>query len=281
MKRRRTIDWRRALTGFGVRFLASFLILGAAYLLIFGWPGHRKRPLTPAGKIAAVRSTLDETYVAGANLANFDESSVVAMYDLGQVYSQFQAADQQLKTALKAAPPQVSPALRASIQKVIDQQAGAMSAYQSRLEVIGIVAQYDPATDLMSASASKSISVTGQRAQAAQNGLKKALTDASGPGSGGQNGLGVTTAGAQLLDTRTSLALSQEVNCFAKLAARAAANDVRGAAAVRASCIAGYPALRLGIIQNIVQPAFGGSYQQTMKQSVPPLLKQLDSLNLH
>lgn len=275
MKRGRRVNWRQPLKGFGIRFAISLVVLGGVYLLIFGWPGTHKRPLTPAGKIAAIRSALDETYLAASNLASFDESSPVAAYDLAQVYSQFQVGDKDLQEALKAAPPQVSPDLRKAIQKVLDLQQGAMAEYQSRSTALGKIAAYDPSSDLAAPSVTKSVSVTAQRANAAQKGLEAVAEAKAG---GGASGLGVTTAGEQMVGASTKELLQKEAACFGTLAKQASAKDVTGLQKSRAACIAAYPALRRTVIHDIARPAFAGDYQKTMQTTIPPLLTKLDDL---
>lgn len=243
------------LKNFGIRLLVSFVVLGIAYLLIFGWPGSHNKPTT-SQRLAAVRTALDQTYIDSNSIASFNQDNSVAYATLSDMMGQFKAHTSELEAAVQAAGDKLSPTERNEIQSIIGSQKQVAASFQSQYSVVAKVVSYDPSSDLGSLNIQSQRGQLQERAVAARQGLTSA-------------------AGNSTVASATQQHLRGQAECFGKLASLLT-EDAVGASTTRTSCINSYPSVRLAAIQDAIQAAFTPSYQSYMKQRVPSLLSQLD-----
>jgi hypothetical protein len=234
-----------------LRLLICTALLGGLYLLVFGWPKTATRPLNDTQKLADVRAALDETYVATQQLNGFHVIDATASDQLNSQVGQFNHAVDHLKQALAAAPTSLPPETRSTVDSLLKRDKAAADAYTAHYQPFAQVIEYNPAADLPAVNSSTTKSVA-ERATAAKKGLTKAADN-------------------QLVTPDIRQALQLEADCFDRLAKTTTADQ-------RNQCVSAYPALRLQIIQSAIRPAWGDDYAAYVKQTVPPLLKRLDSL---
>jgi hypothetical protein len=275
------MEWRTAAQRFGVRFAICLLVLGTAYLAIFGLkPTSHNIPITASQKVAALRAGLDETYIVGNDLAGFKESDSVAANTLGSMFSQYQNAYTSLQTALSKAPGEVTAVTRSSVRSILTRQKQAINTYQVAGKVLSQIITYEPSTDLGSLDANKNTADLTARATAAQQGLTHAANDTTPSANSGTGSLSVQSADSSnlIVSGATKKALLTEAGCFGQITTQLNAHQITQAVSTRSHCINAYPALRLQVAQNITQPAFGGVYQNYMGKTVPSLLETLNKL---
>lgn len=271
--------WRQKLQPFAIRFIICFVIVGVAYAGVANLT-HHKRPLTSTQKVAALRAALDQIYISGNQLANFYQSDTVTASALAQQFSQFQTVITSLSVTLKTAPsPQVGTTQRQQIQGLLDSQKTVIAAYKLAWAVIAKPLTYEPAGDLGSLDPKTDTAKLTARATAAQNGLLKAADNTATVASSSSSLVAQNTQVAPtLLDATTKQALQKSAVCFGQIASQLTNHQISQATATRADCISAYPVLRASLVQNLLSTSFNDNYRRTLKDSIPPLLKQLDKV---
>ncbi len=274
------MQWPRRARLFGIRLAICLVLLGAAYIALFGLrPVAKPALITPTQKLASLRAALDESYLAGNSLAGFSQSDGAAFQSLDNSRLQFEKATNRLQTALSAAPPATIAPFKPALVTVIDRSHQATQSYRAHFAVLAQPISYNPSADLGALALDTDFSKVATRASAAQKGLLKAADNqttvtATASGLSVQNENGP----ASLLEQTTRTVLRAEAACLGQLSAQASAQQTVAATQTRAQCIDGYPALRLAAIQNVTQTAWSSDYQSYMQRTVPALLRQLDQL---
>jgi hypothetical protein len=249
---------RRSVMGFVWRLVACLAVLGVVYLLAFSHPkAASKRPVTDKQKLADIRAAVDETFIAAQQLNSFKVDDSTAFDQLNSQINGFRQALNHLKQSINTAPPSLPQQSRSTIADLIKRDQTAIDVYAKLYPNQSQVLQYNPANDLPALSATTN-KLVSERAAAAQKGLAKAATQSPSP--------------------EIKQALKVEADCFDKLSKDLSSQQLSSTTLTRQQCINDYPALRLKVIQSLLQPAWGGDYAAYAKQTVPPLLNRLDGL---
>lgn len=235
--------------------MISLAILGAAYILIFGFPGSHNKP-TGSQRLAAVRTALDQTYIDSSSITLFHQDNAVAYATIADTLSQFKTHTTELEKASQAAGNKLTPLERSEIQKIIDSQKQVASSFQNQYSIVAKVVSYDPSSDLGSLDIQTKHVQLRQRATAASQGL-------------------INAADNNMIAAPTQQLLRSQADCFDKLASLSSANYT-DAITTLTDCVNRYPQVRLAAIQDAIQAAFTPSYRSYIKQYIPPLLNQLD-----
>lgn len=259
----------------GFRFIICFLIIGVPYTALVGVM-HRKHAITPQQKVAALRASLDQTYLAADQLLHFTESSTVATSELNQQYGALQASLSTLSKSLEAIPPPlITPVQRTSVHSYNDAVSSALADYKLHYILFAEPLSYDPATDVGALNLKTDTTTVLTRAKAAQKGLHadaQRTLSTSGSSLMAQTNQkddnGLSPESRRLLETMS--------DCFGKLVAQLSSKTIPVGETIRASCIADYPALRAQMIQNLLDTTYRKDYFRIAQATVPPLLKQLD-----
>ncbi|HVW23685.1 MAG TPA: hypothetical protein VHB51_04365 [Candidatus Saccharimonadales bacterium] len=250
---------RRSLQQFGLRFIVCVLVLGGLYLAIFGWHPHRHQlPNTPQAKIVRLRTALDQTYIDSSNITSFKQNDPASYALLNSLIGKLQSDVKSLAADLQAAPGKVPTADKAQIKAVIDQEKGGVAALQARYSLLNQVIAYDPQADLGNLDLGSDNAKVVSRAAAAAKGLQ-AVANSHG---------GLVTA-----DDKS--AINKAAGCFSQLASQLKAGSGSQAADTRATCISDYPLARQAAIANVIQGGLPDTYQNYLKQHIPPLLIEL------
>jgi hypothetical protein len=249
---------KRSFWGFVWRFAACLAVLGVVYLLLFGLPkAASKQPVTDKQKLADIRSAVDEAYITGQQLNTFKVDDSTAFDQLNNQINGFRQAQTHLKQSLTSAPPSLPQQSRKTIAELIKRNQSAIDDYAKSYPGVSQVIEYNPANDLPSLNATNS-KLVADRAAAAQKGLIKAANQSTSP--------------------ELKQALQVEADCFEKLTKDLTSQQLSSTTLTRQQCVNDYPALRLKVIQSVLQTAWGGDYTAYAKQTIPPLLKRLDEL---
>jgi len=274
------MKWSGRARKFGIRFVVCLVVLGGVYIAVFGLkPAPKPALVSPTQKLAALRSALEETYLAGNSLADWQQSDGTAAESLDNLRSQFETATNRMQTAFKDTPAGTVTPIKPTIEAVIDRARKASQSYRASNTVLTKTINYNPSTDIGTLPLDTSLAKLAARAAAAQKGLLKAANSqatvaATVSGLSVQNNNGP----ALLVEPATQAALRTEADCLGQLSDQATAGAAVAAAQTRSQCIGAYPALRRAAIQNITRPAWGGDYHDFAQRTVPPLLRQLDQL---
>lgn len=264
---------------FGIRFAICLVVLGGAYILVFGvQKTPHNQPNTPAAKVRALRTELDQTYIDSSTIGNFKQYDAASYATMGNLLAAFETDTKHLKTALDKAPHQVNGNIHQQIKDIITSNNQVAKQFSDRYDILLRPIAYDPATDLGKLSFSTQAAVIAQRAAAAQTGLKKAANDSTTTSS--SNPLDVSSVGGSttLVSDATKQTLLGVSDCFGKLASQTNDHQLDQAAATRASCIKSYPPARATAIQNVISGSFSNTYVSGLRKTIPPLFKQLDQL---
>lgn len=270
----------RGVRQFAIRFGLSLLLvtlLYGAFLVLR--PEPKPVAATTPEKLAGLRATLNQVYLAGTSLSTFNQSNAAAFQALDDSRLQFETATNSLADALQQAPAPVSPALRQSIVTSLTAARQATADYKVSYALLGRIVSYDPQVDLGSTDLSRDATVVAGRATAAQQALLKAANDQSTIVTG-SNGLSVqaTDGPALLVNEITRSALRAAASCFEDLNRQLTADQLSVAASTRARCTQDYPTVRLLAASNITGNAWSTRYQTQAQASTPALLRQLDVL---
>lgn len=266
---------------FGIRFGISLVVLGTIYGLIFGFSLHRKRPLTTSQKVVVLRTALDQTLIDSNTLLHYSGQNATSADVLTALNSQLNGDSTKLQTALKQAPSTVKSSLRSSIQAVIKAQMAENNAFSKASKVLLKPIAYDPESDLGNLDLNHNRDELLTRATGAQNGLKTAATNTTLMDSSA-NSLGLAQPGQNpaaavtVVSSSTKANLLTSAKCFGQLVTELQANQVAKAGQTRTSCIQNYPAIRVTVIENLLQDSLSPDYKAALKTTVPDLLKQLD-----
>ncbi len=274
------MKWSRSAKLFGIRFGICLVLIGAAYVAVFGLhPAAKPAPVSSQQKLASLRAALDETYIAGTALANFKQSDATAFESLDNSRSQFEAATKRLQTALLTAPPAEVVLYRSNLNAIVARAQQATKSYRASNTVLTQIISYNPSVDMGQLSFQTDLAKIAARASSAQKGLQK-VADNQTTGAAGAMGLSVQSENgpALLVFDQTRAALRSEAACFEQLSVQAGAGYMAAAELSRGQCLHDYPALRLLAIQNVTQSSWGGDYQTTTQRLIPPLLSALDQL---
>lgn len=271
------MKWSHSAKLFGIRFGLCLVLIGAAYVAIFGLhPVIKPAPASSQQKLASLRAALDETYIAGTALANFKQSDATAFESLDNSRSQFETATKRLQTALLTAPPAKMALYSSDLNTIVARAQQATESYQASNSVLTQIISYNPSVDMGQLSSQTELAKIAARASAAQKGLQKVADNQTAGAMGlsvqGENGP------ALLVFEQTRAALRGEAACFEQLSLQAGAGHRAAAELSRDQCLHDYPALRLLAIQNVTQNSWGGDYQATTQRVIPPLLGSLDQL---
>ena len=260
----------------GFRFIICLLIIGVPYAVYVG-VSYRSRATTPLQKVAALRASLDQTYLAADQLTHFSDSSTVAASGLNQQYVTVQASLKSLSEHLDQTPAQViTPVQRTAVRSYGDAVGSALSTYKINYVLFAEPLGYDPVKDIGSLNLKTESTKALTRAKAAQKGLHADALRTLGASSSGLSAQS-NQKNDTVLSTESQRRLESMSDCFGKLAAQLSAQAIPVAESIRASCIADYPALRSQMIQNLIDTTYRKDYFQSAQSSVPPLLKQLDT----
>jgi hypothetical protein len=264
---------------FGLRFLVSFVVLGALYCAVFGIPHFtRHRPATVKQKFASVQAAINQSAITSASMADFQENSAVSYDTLGNLINELRNNTKDITKARLALGNHLPAAESNAIQTITAKQAAAIKALDARNALLSIVMAYDPATDFGNIDLHTGATKVATRAAAAQNGLRTVIQNSGKqPTEGGLAVDGVDGAPA-LLNPGLQTALETEAACLGQLASQASAGQFDQAATSRASCMAAYPELRHKAMRATIDGAISSDYQEYLKRTIPPLLKKLSNL---
>ncbi|HXR50497.1 MAG TPA: hypothetical protein VN778_05740 [Verrucomicrobiae bacterium] len=267
---------RKLLASFLWRFAVCLTAISLLYLLVFGLPKKAaKRSSTNTQRLASIRAALDETYIAGRSLATLHQTDASAYEALNDLHDEYQTAAADLAKAVQQSPATLTSGEQAALQAIVSRNQQASASYTSTYAVLNQVVRYNPSDDLNLPLNSAATEVAA-RASAAQRGLTKAATPAPVKMATGNSG--VQTGIPASFDSTLQAALQAEAQCFGQLASRLnAAHTLAAAGQTRTACLQTYPALRLEALQAVTGAAFTQEYQDYLDQTVPPLLKQMDS----
>lgn len=269
------MNWRATLQRFGKRFAICLIILGGLYLLFFSINRASHNKPTTSQNITRIRAALDQAYITGNTLSNFQGSNVVASHNLGRIAGQLELGHTNLKLALKSAPPQLKSSTRQDIQAFIDQEQTAIDSYKAISTLLAKPMQYDPSVDLKLSIDEKAAQLA-TRAKTAADGLRKAANDDSRAPNGGGLNVEKNADVALLISPATKAVLLKEADCLDSLSNQLEAGKKDEAGKTRTRCTNDYPQLRSIGIRNIVQASFNQRYQLNADKTVIPLLIQLD-----
>ena len=260
----------------GFRFIICLLIIGVPYAAVVGVM-HRKHAITPQQKVASLRASLDQTYLAADQLIHFSESSTVATSELNQQYGALQASSDSLSRRLNQTPSAViTPKQRTLIRSYSDAVNSALAAYKLNYALFAEPLSYDPVIDIGALNLKTETTKALTRAKAAQKGLHIDAQRTLGTASSGLTAQS-DQKNASVLSPENQRRLENMSDCFGKLSAQLSAKTIPAAETVRATCISDYPALRAQLIQNLLDTTYRKDYFQSAQSSVLPILKQLDS----
>ncbi|MDB5170811.1 MAG: hypothetical protein JWO35_505 [Candidatus Saccharibacteria bacterium] len=264
---------------FGVRFLICLAVFSVGYVAIFGVPRINKhRPATISQRYAALRAELNQSYITNSTLTALQENTPVSYNTLTSLISKLRDDTKRLETARQALGGELPAPDSATLQTIGAKQKAAVKALDARNALLSTVMAYDPATDLTSLDLRKETTKAATRATAAQNGLTKVILGSTTATSNDGLAVGGADGAPSLLTPSLQSLIESEANCFGQLASHLSAGQTDQAVASRASCVTAYPELRHQAIRSTIEGALGQDYQQYMKQTIPPLLKRLNSL---
>lgn len=264
---------------FAVRFAVSLVVLGGLYVTVVGFtPRSHNKPQTPNQQLASLRSQLDSILITTASLARFHQSDAVAYANLSQLTAGLQSASNSVQGLLHKNPRLLTATENDDILRLTTEVKHADQRYQKAQAVFSRVLRYDPSSDLGKQSVSSAGNLIKDRANAAAKGLRAAAGDATSvAATGGELSVGTVNDNAQLVTPAAREALANAAQCFESVANQLASNQPAQADATRSNCIKDYPQLRSVVAGNLLTFAYGPSYQQSIQQRIPPLLKQLDA----
>lgn len=273
-----SMKWSRVAKFFGIRFGICLVLIGASYVAIFGIHSKTKPALASSQqKLASLRAALDETYIAGTDLALFKQSDATASESLQNSRSQFDTAMKRLQAALLSTPPAEVAPYKSNLITIVARAQQATESSRAVNIVLTQIISYNPSVDMGQLSFQTDLAKISVRANAAQKGLQKVADNqitvaarASGLSVQGENGPTL------LVSEQTKTALRGEAACFGLLSSQAGAGQMAAAELSRGQCLHDYTNLRLLAIQNMTQSSWGGDYQTTTKRMIPPLLRSLD-----
>lgn len=262
---------RGAVLGYLARFGVCLLIAGgiyAGYTALARIPPARSQPV----EVAALRAALNESYLRAESINSFEQTDAVAGQTLDRLVNELRDSTTDLQQARQTAAPKITPAQNEAVQAIINKQKAVVEEYRAAAALFSKPLAYDPASDLNALELPAQATLLSGRATAAANGLSRAAgstqtTADSGPlAVGGQNGPD------NVLTTAAIQALNDMATCFRQLA-----EQVNGqptvAAATRARCISEYPALRLQLLDNLLERSVSDEYIKALKADIAPLLK--------
>lgn len=269
----------RAVKRFGLRFLISFIVLSTLYVTAFGVPRFTKhQPATLKQKFAALQAAINQSAITSATLANFQENSPVSYDTLGTLINELRNNSKDITKARLVLGKHMPEPESNTVQTVTAKQSAAVKALDTRNALLSIVMAYDPATDLGSIDLSKDATKVATRAAAAQNGLQSVIQTSGKQPAQDTLAVGGVDGAPALLTPELQTALQTEAACLGQLASQASAGQLGQAAATRTTCAAAYPELRHMALRATIDGAINTEYQQYLKNTVPPLLKRLSSL---
>jgi hypothetical protein len=270
------MKWRGGVLQFALRVGLWLVVLGSLYLLYHSLH-HRTQHTSQAAsqQLAAVRASLDETYIAGSSLHAFKRTDVQAYLALNDLYQRYRQSGDSLNKQLQVHPKLLSEAHAQQLQTIVSRQQQTRQAFEARFKILSQIIQYDPGHDLQGSADSQAAILAG-RARAAQRGLNKAADDQTASSSASSLNVDNENGPTLLVSAPLKASLQQEANCFGLLAQQLDAHNA-AAGATRTQCLSAYPAVRAQAIQAIITPVFDDSYQTFMQSRVPQLLKQLDA----
>ena len=261
---------------FGIRLMVSLLLLSVAYGGGIALYQHQRHRVTPSQKLALLRSSVDQTLLAGSRLAGFSDTNSIAGSTINQEFTGFQASVTSLEKKLSdITASQLTNTQRHSVQSIIDQQDRAITSYKAAYQALAQPLAYDPYTDLANLNPSKESSKLSARARAAQKGL---ISHISTPAISSDGNL-VAQAGqssTNIVSGPTQDMLTKSATCFGALADEINAKQA-SVNQTRQRCLQSYPALRAQIIHNILDLSFSEQYLKDIHATALPLLQQLDA----
>lgn len=273
------MKWQNGARQFGLRFAICFVVLGILYALSLGIRGGSHNPPATRGeKLAAVRSALNQSYLASDSLQTFRQNDPLSYYYLNQSISHLTTSNEKLGEALKEASKELSPDTRARLETVLTRQQRSASLAAAGYSQLSRVITYDPTDDLGTLTLPTEIDKLTRRAKAAQDGTQKATTtEVSANSSSSDLQVERNTAQASKISSATRKSLLSLSGCFGRLAAELQANQLTAATETRSNCTKDYPKVRALAIHDIIGSSFDAQQEPETKQLVTQLVKELDA----
>lgn len=268
---------RSVIISFVLRLGVSLVVVGSLYVGISALSsGLRRSHPSPSQRLAGLQASLDQLYISGNQIAQFNESDSITAQRLSRQVTSFKASLAAAKTAFTTAPKTtISANQQELVQQVIDNQQQTITKYQTASAAVSLALSYDPMTDL-GLDINKDTSKLIKRAQAAHNGLLKAA-DSPAPGPSASHNLVAqnSQAIATVIGPSSKQLLQAQADCFDKFGQQLTAKLLAQAAATRSDCLASYPALRNSLVQDLLNASFNAKYADDNKRLIAPLLSQL------
>lgn len=268
---------------FGIRLLVCLIVVGGAY---FGYRQLFPEPpplATPYGKLAALRSALDQIYLSQTAITNFSKSGASdasAFHALDDMRLQFERSTADLQTASTSTASLLSDHDTQTVKTILAKARSASAIYKSSYGALGQVISYDPVADMGSIDMTHNSAKLTTRAAAAQKGLLKAANNpVTAADIAASSSLSVQSDNgpAPLISPDTKAIVLSQASCFARLVEEVSARQEPSAAATRQDCINSYAKVRQAAVQNVIANSWGPSYQNFTNDTIPPLLRQLDN----
>ena len=272
----------RFLVRFMLRLGVSVLILGGAYLFAFGAPWSSSTPVnnTSQQQIAAIRSSLNELYLAAEAIGDSSSASTAAGYSIQDARKQFTVASNALSKQLNNSPVELATPLKQDVQRSQASITDAVEQFDARYASLGKIIAYDPQSDLGNIAIKTNSDELANRAVATKKALL-AIADGAGAvsaNSASNQNLDVQNAGSAtnpLLSAEIVSALWASAECFGSVQAQITAGQTTDATATRDRCIADYAPLKL-LVSSVITAGFKDTSYQELSKSIPVLLQKLD-----